>query len=297
VKNHDVGVHDDVPFLVLEYLLGGSLRDRQDTDANGQRLPRPSAELRSWLEGIAAALDFIHQQGFIHRDIKPDNILFDAKGHVFLSDFGIVKALTAGRAKARQSVLTGTGMVIGTPQYMAPELLLGQPYDGRADQYALAGYCVRDAERSRSRRWADVCCNHPSADFPDNPPGPQLLSQRCQRRWARRCTRLVEEPWGALRRLPFVCADCDGSGWRHGSRGSARCRAGATHRCPRLERRLLALTAGGRSPCPRQTGGSAFVVPNVVRCFRRNVHRPPRQFRQHPRLFRRTSPAPFPKRR
>src|SRR5262249_54681859 len=70
--------------------------------------------------------------------VKPDNILFDAQGHVFLSDFGIVKTLTAREAKARQTVMTGTGMVIGTPQYMAPELMLGQPYDGRADQYALA---------------------------------------------------------------------------------------------------------------------------------------------------------------
>src|SRR5206468_10536738 len=138
VKVHDVGTHDEVPFVVLEFLPGGSLRDRLSRDGKGKQAPRPAAESHGWLEGIAAALDFIHQQGFIHRDVKPDNILFDAQGHVFLSDFGIVKALTTGGPKAGHTVLTGTGMVIGTPQYMAPELIRGQRYDGRADQYALA---------------------------------------------------------------------------------------------------------------------------------------------------------------
>jgi tRNA A-37 threonylcarbamoyl transferase component Bud32 len=138
VKVHDVGNHDDRPFVVLEYLPGGSLRDRLRRDARGEQTPRPPEELASWLEWVAAALDFIHKQGFVHRDVKPDNILFDAEGHVFLSDFGIVKALTAGGESAEQSVLTGTGLIIGTPRYLAPELILGQPYDGRADQYALA---------------------------------------------------------------------------------------------------------------------------------------------------------------
>jgi tRNA A-37 threonylcarbamoyl transferase component Bud32 len=138
VKVLDVGTHDDMPFVVLEYLSGGSLRDRLRRDPRGEQVPRPPEELASWLEGVALALDFIHRQGFVHRDVKPDNILFDGEGHVFLSDFGIVKALTAGGEKAEQSVLTGAGLIIGTPRYLAPELILGQPYDGRADQYALA---------------------------------------------------------------------------------------------------------------------------------------------------------------
>jgi tRNA A-37 threonylcarbamoyl transferase component Bud32 len=138
VKVHDVGNHDDTPFVVLEYLPGGSLRDRLRRNPRGEQSPRPPEELGSWLEDVAAALDFIHGKGFIHRDVKPDNILFDAEGHVFLSDFGIVKALTAEGESAEQSVLTGTGLIIGTPRYLAPELILGQPFDGRADQYALA---------------------------------------------------------------------------------------------------------------------------------------------------------------
>src|SRR5205085_552199 len=90
VKVLDVGQHEGAPFVVLQYLSGGSLRDRQRA-LPGARLP--VASLRTWLEGMALALDFIHSQGVIHRDVKPDNVLFDALGHPFLSDFGIVKAL------------------------------------------------------------------------------------------------------------------------------------------------------------------------------------------------------------
>jgi hypothetical protein len=86
---------------------------------------------------VAAALDFIHRQGFVHRDVKPDNILFDAEGNAYVSDFGIAKVLAAG-GPGSQSLLTGTGQILGTPQYMAPEQMLGQGYDGRVDQYALA---------------------------------------------------------------------------------------------------------------------------------------------------------------
>jgi serine/threonine-protein kinase len=138
VKVTDVGDHDGHPFAVLQYLSGGSLRDRQRKDAEGRPLPMAPEETRPWLEGVAEALDFIHGQQFIHRDVKPENILFDAHGHAYLSDFGVAKVL-AGKAEGKpKTVMTETGLVLGTPQYMAPELLLGQPYDGRIDQYALA---------------------------------------------------------------------------------------------------------------------------------------------------------------
>jgi hypothetical protein len=130
VRALDVGEQDGMPFAVLQYLPGSSLRDRFPSTA-------PLDSLSSWLEPIAAALDFIHGKGYLHRDIKPDNILFDEHGNAILSDFGIAKALADDGGEQRQT-LTGTGMVLGTPQYMAPELLLGQPYDGRVDQYALA---------------------------------------------------------------------------------------------------------------------------------------------------------------
>ncbi len=105
---------------------------------DGRPLPLPPASLATWLPNVAQALDFIHAQGYVHRDVKPANILFDAHGNAYLSDFGVAKALAAGGESARAKSLTGAGMVLGTPHYMAPELILGQPFDGRIDQYALA---------------------------------------------------------------------------------------------------------------------------------------------------------------
>ncbi|MCH8828469.1 MAG: serine/threonine protein kinase, partial [Planctomycetes bacterium] len=92
-------------------------------------------QLRGGVSDVAKALDFIHSRGSIHRDIKPDNILFDKHQNVFVSDFGIVKAV--GNEHQTLTRLTGTG-VIGTPGYIAPEILLGQEQDGRLDQYSLA---------------------------------------------------------------------------------------------------------------------------------------------------------------
>jgi serine/threonine-protein kinase len=138
VKLTDVGEHDGLPFAVMQYLSGGSLRDRQCSGPDGQPVPESPKELDAWLFSVAAALDFIHERRHIHRDVKPDNILFDDLGNVYLSDFGIAKVLADNLADKPKTVHTATGVVLGTPHYMAPELILGKPYDGRADQYALA---------------------------------------------------------------------------------------------------------------------------------------------------------------
>ena len=135
----DVGDQDGVPFAVMQYLEGGSLEDRL---AGG---PQPEAALRKWLPDVAVALDFIHRrddddrEGYVHRDIKPGNILFDREGNAYVGDFGVVKVV--GEHEAQQTSrksLTGAGMVMGTPEYMAPELVMGEPFDHRVDQYALA---------------------------------------------------------------------------------------------------------------------------------------------------------------
>ncbi|HZW30102.1 MAG TPA: protein kinase, partial [Isosphaeraceae bacterium] len=82
---------------------------------------------------------YVHAQGYVHRDVKPGNILFDANGHAFLSDFGVAKVMaSAADTRAAQTAMTGAGMVLGTAEYMAPELIMGEPFDGRVDQYALA---------------------------------------------------------------------------------------------------------------------------------------------------------------
>ena len=101
----------------------------------------PPRLLGGWLLEIAKALDFVHTQKHIHRDVKPANILFDRHDNAFLGDFGIIKALAAddsGGGDWRGSSLTAPGFLLGTPNYVAPEIVMGRPFDGRVDQYALA---------------------------------------------------------------------------------------------------------------------------------------------------------------
>src|SRR5262245_19522456 len=121
------GEIDDVPYFVLAYLRGGSLEDRLRAG------PLSAEATWTWLPTVARTLDFVHSRGVVHRDVKPGNILFDEQDHVFLSDFGVVKALAD-----RDSDLTGVGAGIGSPLYMAPEQGLGKEVGGAADQYALA---------------------------------------------------------------------------------------------------------------------------------------------------------------
>lgn len=131
----DIGEHDGVPFFVMPYISGGSLRSRQKNELGVQKPLKP-ASLRSWLREIAKALDFIHSQACIHRDVKPDNILFDEHGHAILSDFGLSKIVRSSENDDPSQ--TAAGAIVGTPLFTAPELVLGEPIDGRADQYSLA---------------------------------------------------------------------------------------------------------------------------------------------------------------
>src|SRR5262249_15246971 len=122
-------------YVVMQYLSGGSLRDRI------VRLPggMPPGSLHDWLSEVARALDFVHARGFIHRDVKPANIFFDAHGYPFLGDFGIIKALASGGpTDERGNSLTAPGFLVGTPGYVAPEIVMGGEGDGRSDQYSLA---------------------------------------------------------------------------------------------------------------------------------------------------------------
>jgi serine/threonine-protein kinase len=123
------GTHEEIPFFVLQYLGGGSLEEQLADAGPG---PRGTDAVVSWLRTIASTLDFIHGRGVVHRDVKPENILFDEGGHVFLSDFGVVKALD------EDLNVTAAGTGVGSPKYMAPEQGLGRQVEGTADQYGLA---------------------------------------------------------------------------------------------------------------------------------------------------------------
>lgn len=128
------GEVDGVPFLVLEHLDGGSLADR----LRAAPLPRTADDgrraLDGWLGPVAGALDAIHGAGVVHRDVKPSNLLFDAKGRPRVADFGLSRAVHG------DSSLTPQGCAVGTPDYLAPEQVRDLPVTAATDQYALA--CV-----------------------------------------------------------------------------------------------------------------------------------------------------------
>ncbi len=125
VTIYDVGEHAGRPFIVMEHLAGGTFADRMSAG-------RPArADVLRWLGEVAAALDFAHSSGVVHRDVKPRNLLFDGHDRLVVADFGIARA-------AFEEQLTTTGELLGTAAYMSPEQTVGEPATPASDRYALA---------------------------------------------------------------------------------------------------------------------------------------------------------------
>jgi TPR repeat protein/serine/threonine protein kinase len=120
----DAGVYENTSYMAMEYLPTGTLVDLEDKKLSHE-------EICKLFIGISRGLGAAHEAGFIHRDIKPDNILIDSNGCPMVTDFGIVKALDT------KTALTRTGGTIGTPQYMSPEQIKAEDLDGRSDLYSL----------------------------------------------------------------------------------------------------------------------------------------------------------------
>ena len=135
----DAGSDRDVPFIVMPFLPGGSLSVRRLRDEQGRPQANTPSMLHLWLPGIAAALDYVHAQGAVHRDVKPANIFFNSSWDASLGDFGVAKILDDTSGLDREQTLTGTNVAVGTDVYMAPELFTPKPMlTGAVDQYALA---------------------------------------------------------------------------------------------------------------------------------------------------------------
>jgi len=120
VQVHDAGQLDETPYIVMELVQGQSLHDHP---------PREFEGIVAVARQICAALEHAHQHGIIHRDLKPENVILGPDGSAKLMDFGLARSVA--------SRLTNEGGIVGTVFYLAPELALGQDFDGRADLYSL----------------------------------------------------------------------------------------------------------------------------------------------------------------
>ena len=122
---YDVGSHENFQYIVMEYLQGPTLQ--QEIQQKGAI---PITRVISILGQLAEALDYAHQEGLVHRDVKPANIIIGDQDSVTLTDFGLVKA-------AKSAETTGEGAAIGTLKYMSPEQAQGAEIDSRSDIYSL----------------------------------------------------------------------------------------------------------------------------------------------------------------
>ena len=125
VTIHDIGMHNGIYYLSAEFIPRGTLKERITDEGLSV------GEALNVLSDIAHGLDYAHEKGVVHRDVKPGNVLFRKDGRAVLADFGIAKAMDGGTSS------TMAGMSVGTPDYMSPEQARGEPVDGRSDLYSL----------------------------------------------------------------------------------------------------------------------------------------------------------------
>ncbi|MCU7958950.1 MAG: serine/threonine protein kinase [gamma proteobacterium symbiont of Bathyaustriella thionipta] len=168
----DLGLADDCHFIALEYVDGGDLKQRIKRGISTRKALRI-------LRKLAFALHFAHRMGVVHRDVKPENILF-RDGAPLLTDFGIAIRLNETVDKDE--------LAAGSPYYMSPELALGTDLDGRSDLYSLG---VVFYEMLTSRRpysgssYDDLMCEHLTADIPNLPADMRYLQPLLDRMLAK----------------------------------------------------------------------------------------------------------------
>ena len=164
----DVGEYEGRPYIVMEYLAGGSLADRLEQSGT----PAPGQVL-DWLDQAAAALDAAHASGIVHRDVKPGNLLLDDRDRVKVADFGVASAADLGS-------FTEAGTVVGTAGYLAPEQARGERATSASDRYALAIVAfelltgvrpfARDSSTAEAMAHVSAAIPPASAQNPELPP-------------------------------------------------------------------------------------------------------------------------------
>ncbi len=160
----DFGESEGTYYIVMRYMDGGSL-----DDLIRQRRLRPE-EVAHYLDQIASALDYAHQKGVIHRDLKPNNVLLDRANNCYLTDFGIARIEGGDQHK-----LTATGSVMGTPAYMSPEQAMGRPVDGRSDIYTL-GVMLYEMATGKLPFMADTSAALIFHHVYETPPSPRQIN-------------------------------------------------------------------------------------------------------------------------
>ena len=159
VTVYDVGESGNFYYLAMEYLQGGDLKTRIE---NGIK----TRDCLTIIGKLGRALHFAHEKGYIHRDVKSENILFDSDGEPLLTDFGIAKASNSS------TQMTQTGKLIGTPEYMSPEQCRGKTVDGRSDLYSLGIILYETLTRQVPYTGEDsvaVCIKHVTKPLPQLP--------------------------------------------------------------------------------------------------------------------------------
>jgi serine/threonine-protein kinase len=156
----DFGSSDGVDYIVMQFVEGESLRTLMYREG-----PMPSDRVMSLVAQAAAALHLAHEQGIVHRDVKPSNLLVQSDGRLLLSDFGIARMVATAR-------LTEVGSVLGTVTYLAPEQITGEPVSPATDVYALgvvAYECLAGVPPFASRAPIEVAMSHTRDEPPPLP--------------------------------------------------------------------------------------------------------------------------------